>query len=162
MRALFVLFIMVFSSSNLKALDYCFEKYGSEEDRNGLQYQYMISNGTVSKELSFTGNKKRLGVLIFGEHSTLKDISREFELLLAKDYHSSELLQINPQRLKKQHSFAEKLVFPSVQKNNMQNSFLLFSENGCNIIFKQENWTSETRSNHMKDLVKSAELFSVF
>ena len=57
MRALFVLFIMVFSSSNLVASDYCFEKYGLETDRDKLKYQYAISNGNISKELSFRISK---------------------------------------------------------------------------------------------------------
>ena len=53
MRALFVLLIMIFSSCNLMASDYCFEKYGLETDRDELKYQYAVSNGDISKELLF-------------------------------------------------------------------------------------------------------------
>ena len=83
MRALFVLLIMVFSSSNLMASDYCFEKYGLEIDRDELKYQYAVSNGNVSKELSFRSGKTVLSVLVFEERTSQNEVTEKFELLMA-------------------------------------------------------------------------------
>ena len=160
MRALFGLFLMFFSSSNLMASDYCFEKYGLETDRDELKYQYAINNGSVSKEISFRIGKGLLSVLIFQEQTSQNEVAEKFELLLATKYKSSELAQINPTKLRQNYDFAEKLVFPKQQVKQRHNSFLLFSENGCTIIFKQEIMTTINTQAAVSGLIDKAKLFS--
>ena len=126
MRALFGLFLMFFSSSNLFASDYCFEKYGLETDRDKLKYQYAISNGNSSKELTFRIGEGLLSVLIFEKRTKQNEVTEKFELLLATKYRASELAQINPTTLTQNYDFAKKLVFPKQQVKQRHNSFLLF------------------------------------
>ena len=89
MRALISLLIIIFSNTNLMASDYCFEKYGLEMDRNGLKYQYSVSDGRFSKELSFRSDKGLLSVLVFEKKSSQDKIAEKFELLLASKYKAS-------------------------------------------------------------------------
>ena len=112
MRALFVLLIIVFSNTNLMASDYCFEKYGLEIDRDELKYQYAVSNGNVSKELSFRSGKTVLSVLVFEERSSEDEVTQKFELLMASAHQASELVQINPHKLTKSYNFAKKVSVP--------------------------------------------------
>ena len=160
MRALFVLCIMVFSSANLMASDYCFEKYGLETDRDKLKYQYAISNGNISKELSFRSGKTVLSVLVFEERSSEDEVTQKFELLMASAYQASELVQINPHKLTKSYNFAKKLVFPKQQIIQRHDSFLLFSENGCNLIFKQNIMETTNTKSAVSELINKAKLFS--
>ena len=160
MRALFALFIMVFSSSNLEASDYCFEKYGLETDRDELKYQYAVSNGNISKELSFRIGKGLLSVLIFEESTTANEVAEKFELLLATKYRASELAQINPTTLRQNYNFAKKLVFPKQQNKQRHDSYLLFSKNGCTIIFKQEIMATTNTQTAVSALIDNAKLFS--
>ena len=83
-RILTLLLMFVFSSSSLMASDYCFEKYGLEMDRNGLKYQYSVSDGRFSKELSFRSDKGVLSVLVFEKKSSQDKIAEKFELLCLK------------------------------------------------------------------------------
>ena len=160
MRALFVVFIMVFSSSNLMASDYCFEKYGLEIDREELKYQYAVSNANVSKELSFRSGKTVLSVLVFEERSSKDEVTQEFELLMASAHQASELVQINPHKLTKSYNFAKKLVFPKQQNIQRHDSYLLFSENGCNLIFKQNIMATTNTKSAVSGLINKAKLFS--
>ena len=54
----------------------------------------------------------------------------------------------------------EKLVFPKQQVKQRHNSFLLFSENGCTIIFKQEIMTTINTQAAVSGLIDKAKLFS--
>ena len=160
MRALISLLIMVFSSSNLIASDYCFERYGLETDRGELKYQYAVSNGNVSKELSFRSGKTVLSVLVFEERSSKNEVTQKFELLMASAHQASEFVQINPHKLTKSYNFAKKLVFPKRQNIQRHDSYLLFSENGCNLIFQQNIMATTTTKNAVSGLINKAKLFS--
>ena len=162
MRTLTLLLVFVFSSSSLMASDYCFEKYGLEIDRNGLKYQYSVSDGRFSKELSFRSDKGLLSVLVFEKKSSQDKIAEKFELLLASKYKASELAQINPLKLSQSYNFAKKLVFPRQQNKQRHHSYLLFSENGCTIIFKQEITASTNTKSGVSGLINKAKLFSKF
>ena len=151
---------MVFSSSNLTASDYCFERYGLEADRGQLKYQYAVNNGKVSKELSFRSGKTVLSVLVFEERSSEEEVTQMFELLMASAHQASELVQINPHKLTKSYNFAKKLVFPKQQIIQRHDSYLLFSENGCNLIFKQNILATTNTKNAVSGLINKAKLFS--
>ena len=160
MRALVILLIFVFSSSNLFASDYCFEKYGLETDRDKLKYQYAISNGNISKELTFRIGEGLLSVLIFEKRTTQNEVTEKFELLLATKYRASELAQINPTTLRQNYDFAKKLVFPKQQNEQRHDSYLLFSKNGCTIIFKQEIMATTNNQTAVSALIDKVKLFS--
>ena len=160
MRALISLLIIIFSSSNLIASDYCFERYGLETDRGELKYQYAVSNGNVSKELSFRSGKTVLSVLVFEERTSEDEVTRKFELLMASAHQASELVQINPNTLTKSYNFAKKLVFPKQQNIQRNDSYLLFSENGCNLIFQQNIMVTTNTKSAVSGLINKAKLFS--
>ena len=160
MRVLMTLLILVLSSSNLLASDYCFEKYGLEIDRDELKYQYAISNGNTSKELSFRIGKRLLSVWIFRELSSQSEVTEKFELLLATEYKAAELAQINPTKLRQNYDFAKKLVFPKQQIKQRHDSYLLFTENGCSIIFKQRIMATTNTQTAVSSLIDKAKLFS--
>ena len=160
MRVLMALLIIIFSSSNLIASDYCFERYGQETDRGELKYQYAVSNGNVSKELSFRSGKTVLSVLVFEERTSEDEVTRKFELLMASAHQASELVQINPNTLTKSYNFAKKLVFPKQQNIQRNDSYLLFSENGCNLIFQQNIMVTTNTKSAVSGLINKAKLFS--
>ena len=152
--------MFVFSSSSLMASDYCIEKYGLETDRGELKYQYAVSNGSVSKELLFKSSKGHLSVLIFGQRASENEAAKKFELLLASAHQAAELVQINPLNLRQNFKFAKKLVFPKQQVTQRHNSYLLFSENGCNLIFRQNIMSSMNTKSAVTELINKAKLFS--
>ena len=152
--------MFVFSSSSLMASDYCIENYGLETDRGELKYQYAVSNGSVSKELLFRISKGHLSVLIFGPRASEIEAAKKFELLLASAHQAAELVQINPHKLTKSYNFAKKLVFPKQQNIQRHDSYLLFSENGCNLIFKQNIMATTNTKSAVSGLINKAKLFS--
>ena len=160
MRALISILIIIFSSANLMASDYCIEKYGLETDKGELKYQYAVSNGSVSKELLFRSRKGHLSVLIFGHRASENEVAKKFELLLASAHQASDLIQINPLNLRQNFEFAKKLVFPKQQVTQRHNSYLLFSENGCNLIFRQNIMSTVNTKSAVTELIDNAKLFS--
>jgi hypothetical protein len=159
MKFLITILLATFFSSSTLAEDYCFKKYGAEENRDGLTFQTSISQSNLVKELLFTSKNSHLSVLVFEKSVTENEIAKMFELMLASKYESSELSQINPTRLNQKFNFAKKLVFPKNQRKGRHESHLLFSKDDCHIILKQEKWNNPINEVALRELVDSAMIF---
>ena len=152
---------MLISWSTAYSAEQCFEKYGAEQDRSGLTYQSVNRQGNIARELTFRADKGLLSVLVFNKKVSNEEVLKNFELLLKKKYEASELAQVNPRRLSESFNFAQKLVFPSSSKSGRYESYLLFSEGGCHLIFRQESWSKSETTFELDKLIAAAQLFSV-
>ena len=139
----------------------CFDEYAAEQDRFGLTYQSVNRQGNSARELTFKADRGLLSVLVFNQHISDEEVLKNFELLLKAKYEESELAQVNPSRLKETFNFAQKLVFSSASKAGLYESYLLFSEGGCHLIFRQESWLKSEVKFEFKKLIAAARLFSV-
>ena len=99
--------------------------------------------------------------LVIWENSTNEEVLKNFDLLLKAKYEESELAQVNPKRLAESFNFAQKLVFPSSSKPGRHESYLLFLEGGCHLIFRQESWSKSEIKFELDKLITAARLFSV-
>lgn len=152
---------MLLCRSAAYSAEQCFEKYAAEQDRSGLTYQSVNRQGNIARELTFRADKGLLSVLVFNHKISNEEVLKNFELLLKKKYEASELAQVKPKRLAETFNFAVKLVFPSNSKSERYESFLLFSEGGCHLIFRQESWSKSEIKFELEKLIAAARLFSV-
>ena len=161
MRTVISAFILLLSSSVSFAAERCFDKYAAEQDRSGLTYQSVNRQGNSARELTFKADRGLLSVLVFNQHISDEEALKNFELLLKVKYEKSDLAQVNPDRLAETIKFAQKLVFSSGSKSGLYESYLLFSEGGCHLIFRQESWSKSEVKFELKKLIAAASLFSV-
>lgn len=161
MRVLIFIVCMLLCWSTAYSAEQCFEKYAAEQDRSGLTYQSVNRQGNIARELTFRADKGLLSVLVFKQKISNEEVLKNFELLLKKKYEASELAQVNPRRLSESFNFAQKLVFPSSSKSGRYESYLLFSEGGCHLIFRQESWSKSEITFELDKLIAAARLFSV-
>ena len=161
MRVLIFIVCMLLCWSTAYSAEQCFEKYAAEQDRSGLTYQSVNRQGNIARELTFRADKGLLSVLVFKQKISNEEVLKNFELLLKKKYEASELAQVNPRRLSENFNFAQKLVFPSSSKSGRYESYLLFSEGGCHLIFRQESWSKSKMTFELDKLIAAARLFSV-
>ena len=155
-----VLWLMLCSSVSVAA-ERCFDAYATEQDRAGLSYQSIIRQGNIARELTFKADRGFLSVLVFNQNISDEEVLKNFDLLLKAKYEASELAQVNPVRLAQTFNFAQKLVFSSASKDGHHESYLLFSEGGCHLIFRQESWSKSERKFELDKLIAAARLFSV-
>ena len=154
------LWLLLCSSASVAA-EKCFDSYAAEQDRNGLSYQSIIRQGNIARELTFKADRGLLSVLVFNQNISDEEVLKNFDLLLKAKYEASELAQVNPVRLAQTFNFAQKLVFSSALKADHHESYLLFSERGCHLIFRQESWSKSERKFELDKLIAAARLFSV-
>ena len=155
-----VLWLIICSSASVAA-ERCFDAYAAEQDRTGLSYQSIIRQGNIAWELNFKADRGFLHVLVFNQHISDEEVLKNFELLLKAKYEESDLAQVNPARLADTFNFARKLVFSSAPEAGFYESYLLFSEGGCHLIFRQESWSKSEAKFELKKLIAAARLFSV-
>ena len=139
----------------------CFDEYAAEQDRSGLTYQSVNRQGNIARELTFQADRGLLSVLVFNQKISNEEVLKNFDLLLKAKYEESELAQVNPKRLAESFNFAQKLVFPSARNLGRYESYLLFSEGGCHLIFRQESWSKSEIKFELDKLITAARLFSV-
>ena len=161
MRVLICIVCMLICQSNAFSAEQCFEEYAAEQDRPGLTYQSVSRQGNSVRELTFKADTGLLSVLVFNQHISDEKVLKNFELLLEAKYEASELAQVDPGRLAETFNFAQKLVFPSAPKTGHYESYLLFSEGGCHLIFRQESWLRSELKFELDKLISAAKLFSV-
>ena len=161
MRVLICIVCLLICQSAAFSAERCFEKYAAEQDRPGLTYQSVNRQGNSARELTFKADRGLLSVLVFNQHISDEEALKNFELLLKVKYEKSDLAQVNPDRLAETIKFAQKLVFPSGSKSGLYESYLLFSEGGCHLIFRQESWSKSEVKFELKKLIAAASLFSV-
>ena len=161
MRVLICIVCMLIFQSAAFSAEQCFERYAAEEDRPGLTYQSVNRQGNSARELTFKADRGLLSVLVFNQHISDEEALKNFELLLKVKYEKSDLAQVNPDRLAETIKFAQKLVFSSGSKSGLYESYLLFSEGGCHLIFRQESWSKSEVKFELKKLIAAASLFSV-
>ena len=154
------LWLLLCSSASVAA-EKCFDAYAAEQDRNGLSYQSIIRQGNIARELTFQSDRGLLSVLVFNQKISNEEVLKNFDLLLKAKYEESELAQVNPKRLAESFNFAQKLVFPSSSNSARYESYLLFSEGGCHLIFRQESWSKSEIKFELDKLITAARLFSV-
>ena len=152
--------MLIFQSAAFSA-EKCFERYAAGGDRPGLTYQSVNRQGNSARELTFKSDRGLLSVLVFNQHISDEEVLKNFELLLKAKYEGSELAQVNPGRLAETFNFAQKLVFSSASKAGIYESYLLFSEGGCHLIFRQESWSKSEVKFELKKLIAAARLFSL-
>ena len=161
MRTVISAFFLLFTSSVAFAAERCFNEYAAEQDRSGLIYQSVNRQGNIARELTFRADRGLLSVLVFHQKISNEEVLKNFDLLLKAKYQESELAQVNPKRLAERFNFAQKLVFSSSSKSGRYESYLLFSEGGCHLIFRQESWSKSEISFELDKLITAARLFSV-
>ena len=161
MRVLICIVCMLICQSTAFSAEQCFEIYAAEEDRPGLTYQSVNRQGNSARELTFKADRGLLSVLVFNQHISDEEALKNFELLLKVKYEKSDLAQVNPDRLAETIKFAQKLVFSSGSKSGLYESYLLFSEGGCHLIFRQESWSKSEVKFELKKLIAAASLFSL-
>ena len=161
MRVLICIVCLLICQSAAFSAERCFEKYAAEQDRPGLTYQSVNRQGNSARELTFKADRGLLSVLVFNQHISDEEVLKNFELLLKAKYEESELAQVNPGRLAETFNFAQKLVFSSASKAGFYESYLLFSEGGCHLIFRQESWSKSEVKFELKKLIAAARLFSL-
>ena len=161
MRVLVCIVCLLICQSAAFSAERCFEKYAAEQDRPGLTYQSVNRQGNSARELTFKADRGLLSVLVFNQHISDEEVLKNFELLLKAKYEESELAQVNPGRLAETFNFAQKLVFSSASKAGLHESYLLFSEGGCHLIFRQESWSKSEVKFELKKLIAAARLFSL-
>ena len=161
MRTVITAFFLLLSSSVSFAAERCFNEYAAEKDRSGLIYQSVNRQGNIARELTFQADRGLLSVLVFHQKISNEEVLKNFDLLLKAKYEESELAQVNPKRLAESFNFAQKLVFPSSSKSGRYESYLLFSEGGCHLIFRQESWSKSEIKFELDKLITSARLFSL-
>ena len=161
MRTVISAFFLLFTSSVAFAAERCFNEYAAEQDRSGLIYQSVNRQGNIARELTFQADRGLLSVIVFHQKISNEEVLKNFDLLLKAKYEESELAQVNPKRLAESFNFAQKLVFPSSSKSGRYESYLLFSEGGCHLIFRQESWSKSEMKFELDKLITAARLFSV-
>ena len=161
MRIIISALWLLLCSSAPVAAEKCFDAYAAEQDRNGLSYQSIIRQGNIARELTFQSDRGLLSVLVFHQKISNEEVLKNFDLLLKAKYEESELAQVNPKRLAESFNFAQKLVFPSSLKSGRHESYLLFLEGGCHLIFRQESWSKSEIKFELDKLITAARLFSV-
>ena len=162
MRVLiFTLCMLLLCQSTAYSAERCFDEYAAEQDRSGLTYQSVNRQGNIARELTFQADRGLLSVLVFHQKISNEEVLKNFDLLLKAKYEESELAQVNPKRLAESFNFAQKLVFPSSSKSGRYESYLLFSEGGCHLIFRQESWSKSEIKFELDKLITAARLFSV-
>ena len=161
MRTVISAFFLLLTSSVSFAAERCFNEYAAEQDRSGLIYQSVNRQGNIARELTFQADRGLLSVLVFHQKISNEEVLKNFDLLLKAKYEESELAQVNPKRLAESFNFAQKLVFPSSSKSGRYESYLLFSEGGCHLIFRQESWSKSEIKSELDKLITAALLFSV-
>ena len=161
MRVLICIVCMLLCHSAAHSAERCFTKYAAEEDRPGLTYQSVNRQGNSARELTFKADRGLLSVLVFNQKISNEEAVKNFDLLLKAKYEESELAQVNPKRLAESFNFAQKLVFPSNSKHGRYESYLLFSEGGCHLIFRQESWSTSEIKFELDKLIAAARLFSI-
>ena len=161
MRTVISTFFLLLTSSVSFAAERCFNEYAAEQDRSGLIYQSVNRQGNIARELNFQADGSILSVLVFHQKVSNEEVLKNFDLLLKAKYEESELAQVNPKRLAESLHFAQKLVFPSSSKSGRYESYLLFSEGGCHLIFRQESWSKSEIKFELDKLITAARLFSV-
>ncbi len=161
MRTVITAFFLLLSSSVSFAAERCFNEYAAEQDRSGLIYQSVNRQGNIARELTFQADRGLLSVLVFNQKISNEEVVKNFDLLLKAKYEESELAQVNPKRLAESFNFAQKLVFPSNSKHGRSETYLLFSEGGCHLIFRQESWSKSEIKFELEKLITAAQLFSV-
>ena len=161
MRVLiFVLYVLLCWSTAYSA-ERCFDEYAAEKDRSGLTYQSVNRQRNIARELTFQSDGGLLSVLVFNQKISNEEVLKIFDLLLKAKYEASELAQVNPKRLAETFNFAQKLVFPSSSETGSYETYLLFSEGGCQLIFRQESWSKGEIKFELDKLIATARLFSV-
>ena len=161
MRALICILCILLCQSAAYSAERCFDEYAAEQDRHGLTFQSINRQGNIARELTFQANGGLLSVLVFNQNISVQEVLKNFDLLLKAKYEESELAQVNPKRLAESFNFAQKLVFPSRLKSGRYESYLLFSEGGCHLIFRQESWSKSEIKFELDKLIAAARLFSV-
>lgn len=161
MRIIISALLMLLCSSVSVAAERCFDAYAAEQDRTGLAYQSIIRQDNISRELRFQADRALLSVLVFNENILVDEVFKHFDLLLKAKYEAADLAQVNPERLVESFNFAQKLVFPSSPKAGRYETYLLFSEGDCHLIFRQESWSKSEMKFELEKLISSARLFSV-
>jgi len=161
MRMVIPVLWMLLCSSASFAAERCFDAYAAERDRTGLSYQSIVRQGNIARELTFKADRSLLSVLVFNQNISDEEVLKNFNLLLKVKYEASELAQVNPVRLAQMFNFAQKLVFSSASKDGHHESYLLFSEGGCHLIFRQESWAENKIKFELDKLIAAARLFSV-
>ena len=161
MRVLILILCMLLCRSTAYSAERCFDEYAAEQDRSGLTYQSVNRQGNIARELTFQADRGLLSVLVFNQKISNEEALKNFNLLLKAKYEESELVQVNPKRLAESFNFAQKLVFPSNSKHGRYESYLLFSEGGCHLIFRQESWSKSEIKFELDKLIAAARLFSV-
>ena len=161
MRIVILTLWMLLCSSASVAAERCFDAYAAEQDRTGLAYQSIIRQGNIARELTFKADRGLLSVIVFNQNISDEEVLKNFDLLLKAKYEASELAQVNPVRLAQTLNFAQKLVFSSASKAGFYESYLLFSEGGCHLIFRQESWSKNEIKFELDKLIAAARLFSV-
>ena len=161
MRIIVSVLCLILCSSGSVAAERCFDAYATEQDRAGLSYQSIIRQGDIARELIFKADRGLLSVLVFNQNISDEEVLINFDLLLKAKYEASELAQVNPVRLAQTFNFAQKMVFSSASKAGHYDSYLLFSEGGCHVIFRQESWSKSERKFELDKLIAAARLFSV-
>ena len=161
MRIVTSALLLLLCSSFSVAAEQCFDAYAAEQDRTGLSYQSIIRQNNTARELAFKTDGGFLSVLVFKQNISDEEVLKNFDLLLKAKYEASELAQVNPVRLAQTFNFAQKLVFSSASKAGYNESYLLFSEGGCYLIFRQESWSKSEIKLELDKLIAAAQLFSV-
>lgn len=161
MRIVISVLWMLLCSSVSVAAERCFDAYAAEQDRTGLSYQSIIRKGNIARELSFQADRGLLSVLVFNENVLVDEVLKHFDLLLKAKYEAAELVQVKPERLRESFNFAQRLVFPSSLKAGRYETYLLFSEGNCHLIFRHESWSKSDMKFELEKLLSSARLFSV-
>ena len=161
MRIIVSVLWLILCSSGSVAAERCFDAYATEQDRTGLSYQSIIRQGNIARELTFKADRGFLSVLVFNQNISNEEVLKNFNMLLKAKYEASELTQVNPVRLAQTFNFAQKLVFSSASKVGHYESYLLFSEGGCHLIFRQESWSKSESKFELDKLIAAARLFSV-
>ena len=161
MRIIVSVLWLILCSSGSFAAERCFDAYATEQDRTGLSYQSIIRQGNIARELTFKADRGLLSVLVFNQNISNEEVLKNFNMLLKAKYEASELAQVNPIRLAQTFNFAQKLVFSSASKAGHHESYLLFSEGGCHLIFRQESWSKSERKFELDKLIAAARLFSL-
>ena len=161
MRIVISALLLLLCSSVSVAAERCFDTYAAEEDRTGLAYQASIRQGNIARELTFKADRGFLSVLVFNQNISDEEALKNFNLLLKAKYEAPELAQVNPVRLAQTFNFAEKLVFSSASKAGHYEIYLLFSERGCHLIFRQESWSKSEIKFELDKMIAAARLFSV-
>ena len=160
MRIFSFLLVFVCWTSFASAAQNCYDRYGQERDRNGLNFVSSLSQENFAKELLFQENEGTLSALIFSDGVNNDRVQKTFELLLAANYQEADLSQINPERLTSTYSFAKKLVFPMSPAHQQGESYLLFFENNCHVIFRWAPAVISERNINLKTFISKVRAFS--